>query len=218
MKKSIVLGLLCLAGLGANAETTLDVNPVKQLAATAEGSATLTLSADDVVAGQEFTLNVDLNNAEDPICGVQADIYLPEGLEFVTDEYDDPVMEGGRSTKITTSGAIQKDGALRILCYSSKNYLYEGTEGAVVTITVKAADTFSAGNIEMNKIVLSRYENKKVNQIKPADFTLPVSTTDAINSVEAQKSNSVRVNLAGQVVDKTFKGVVIMNGKKTLVK
>ncbi|MBQ0102592.1 MAG: hypothetical protein KBS99_00210, partial [Prevotellaceae bacterium] len=105
MKKSIVLGLLCLAGLGANAETTLDVNPVKQLAATAEGSATLTLSADDVVAGQEFTLNVDLNNAEDPICGVQADIYLPEGLEFVTDEYDDPVMEGGRSTKITTSGA-----------------------------------------------------------------------------------------------------------------
>ncbi|MBQ0103098.1 MAG: dockerin type I repeat-containing protein, partial [Prevotellaceae bacterium] len=77
----------------------------KTILASEINSATLTLSADEVVAGQEFELNVDLNNAEDPICGVQADIYLPAGLEFVTDEYDDPVMEGGRSTKITTSGA-----------------------------------------------------------------------------------------------------------------
>ena len=135
----------------------------------------LTLSADDVVAGKEFTLNVELNNPDDAICGVQADIYLPEGLEFVLDEYDEPTIEGGRSTKITTSGAIQKDGALRILCYSSKNYLYEGTEGAVAAIQVKAAKTFTTGDIIMKRIVLSSYNNKKVAQIKPADFTLHIS-------------------------------------------
>ncbi|MBQ0103369.1 MAG: hypothetical protein KBS99_04265, partial [Prevotellaceae bacterium] len=100
----------------------------------------------------------------------------------------------------------------------SKNYLYEGTEGAVVTITVKAADTFTAGDIEMNKIVLSRYENKKVNQIKPADFTLPVGVADAIDNVKVAEQNNVRYNLAGQSVDNSFRGVVIMNGKKTLVK
>ena len=140
------------------------------------GTATLTLSADDVVAGQEFILNVDLNNPDDAICGVQADIYLPEGLEFVRDEYDDPVFEGGRATKITTTGSIQTNGALRILCYSAKNYTYTGTEGAVVTIAVKAAETFTAGNITLNKIVLSSYNDKKMAQIKPADFVLYVDT------------------------------------------
>ena len=218
MKKSIVLGLLCLAGLGANAETTLDVNPVKQLAATAEGSATLTLSADDIVAGQEFTLNVDLNNPDDAICGVQADIYLPEGLEFVLDEYDEPTVEGGRSSKITTECALQGNGALRILCYSAKNYTYTGTEGAVATIAVKAADTFTTGDIAMKKIVLSSYNNKKVAQIKPADFTLPVGGADAINGINAETANAAMFNLAGQSVDNSFRGVVIMNGKKVLVK
>ncbi|MBQ0103904.1 MAG: hypothetical protein KBS99_07025, partial [Prevotellaceae bacterium] len=86
-------------------------------------------------------------------------------------------------------------------------------------ITVKAADTFTAGDIEMNKIVLSRYENKKVNQIKPADFTLPVgSAPDAINGINATNANAAMFNLAGQSVDNSFRGVVIMNGKKALVK
>ncbi|MBQ0104165.1 MAG: chitobiase, partial [Prevotellaceae bacterium] len=75
------------------------------------------------------------------------------------------------------------------------------------------------GDIEMNKIVLSRYENKKVAQIKPADFTLPVSTgADAINGINATNANAAMFNLAGQSVDNSFRGVVIMNGKKVLVK
>ena len=190
----------------------------KTILAAAEGSATLTLSADEVVAGQEFTLNVDLNNPDDAICGVQADIYLPEGLEFVLDEYDEPTVEGGRSSKITTECALQGNGALRILCYSAKNYTYTGTEGAVATIAVKAADTFTTGDIAMKKIVLSSYNNKKVAQIKPADFTLPVGGADAINGINAETANAAMFNLAGQSVDNSFRGVVIMNGKKVLVK
>ena len=209
--------------ISAIAQIILTADPtdskVKTILAAAEGSATLTLSADEVVAGQEFTLNVDLNNADDAICGVQADIYLPEGLEFVLDEYDEPTVEGGRSSKITTECALQSNGALRILCYSAKNYTYTGTEGAVATIAVKAADTFTAGDIAMKKIVLSSYNNKKVAQIKPADFTLPVgSAPDAINGINATNANAAMFNLAGQSVDNSFRGVVIMNGKKALVK
>ena len=71
----------------------------------------------------------------------------------------------------------------------------------------------------MKKIVLSSYNNKKVAQIKPADFTLPVSTgADAISGINATTANSAMFNLAGQSVDNSFRGVVIMNGKKTLVK
>lgn len=45
-------------------------------------------------------------------------------------------------------------------------------------------------------------------------------TATGINSIAADKANSrdVRFNLAGQRVDKNYKGVVIVNGKKQLVK
>ena len=215
-------GEIDVTDISAIAQIILTAEPtegkVKTILAAAEGSATLTLSADEVVAGQEFTLNVDLNNADDAICGVQADIYLPEGLEFVLDEYDEPTVEGGRSSKITTECALQSNGALRILCYSAKNYTYTGTEGAVATIAVKAADTFTAGDIVMKKIVLSSYNNKKVAQIKPADFTLPVSIADAINGINSEIANGLRINAAGQAVNNSYKGIVIMNGKKVLVK
>ncbi len=39
-----------------------------------------------------------------------------------------------------------------------------------------------------------------------------------ISSVKADKMNGVRYNLAGQKVDAAYKGVVIMNGKKMVVK
>lgn len=45
-------------------------------------------------------------------------------------------------------------------------------------------------------------------------------TATGINSIAADKANGrdVRFNLAGQRVDKNYKGVVIVNGKKQLVK
>ena len=43
------------------------------------------------------------------------------------------------------------------------------------------------------------------------------SGIQGVNAVKVQKNN-VRYNLAGQRVDDNFKGIVIVNGKKMLVK
>lgn len=45
------------------------------------------------------------------------------------------------------------------------------------------------------------------------------SSSSSVNSIEVEKAkNNIRYNLAGQRVDESYKGVVIMNGKKFIVK
>ena len=47
----------------------------------------------------------------------------------------------------------------------------------------------------------------------------PLDDATGMNSIKAEtRGDDVRYNLAGQRVDKNYKGVVIVNGKKLLVK
>ena len=71
-----------------------------------------------------------MNNAVEAV-GYQCDIYLPDGISFVKDEDDDYLVE--LSTERTTykntdyfNYALQKDGALRILCSSTKSKPFSG--------------------------------------------------------------------------------------------
>ncbi|MBQ0104400.1 MAG: Ig domain-containing protein [Prevotellaceae bacterium] len=69
--------------------------------------------------------------------------------------------------------------------------------------------TFTGTEIPANKA----YLKKPVNGNNTVDFTFDDAT--AIDEVAAEaKSNSVRVNLAGQIVGRDYKGIVIVNGKK----
>ena len=63
--------------------------------------------------------------------------------------------------------------------------------------------------------------NAKNWTIKYSNGTLyPGEKTTGIESIEtdASNGNAPRYNLMGQPVDKTYRGVVIQNGKKTLIK
>ncbi|MBP3757857.1 MAG: hypothetical protein J6I61_11335 [Prevotella sp.] len=46
-----------------------------------------------------------------------------------------------------------------------------------------------------------------------------IAGTSGVNAITIEKAkNNIRYNLAGQRVDESYKGVVIMNGKKFVVK
>ena len=61
----------------------------------------------------------------------------------------------------------------------------------------------------------SFYPNQSINTYEPQDPTISgISTVKAV----AQRSNAPIYNLAGQKVAKDFKGIVIQNGKKMVVK
>lgn len=134
--------------------------------------ATLEVIPFSISAGEEKEIDVELNNPSYQVCGIQFDMYLPEGIDVVLDEYSDPDLYGGRSTKITTEGSIQGDGSLRVLAYSAKNYVYTGTEGAVVTINVKASNTLAKGVyvMELKNMFVTKYVSGETSKVIPADY------------------------------------------------
>jgi hypothetical protein len=54
-----------------------------------------------------------------------------------------------------------------------------------------------------------------MNTVTEAKFNITVGTT-GISSIEADNADAPAFNMAGQKVNKGYKGVVIMNGKKVV--
>lgn len=79
-------------------------------------------------------------------------------------------------------------------------------------------------SIETKKVVFTIYreegstKNQAVRYAKATVFTADGAATGINNITAAKAQNGVRYNLAGQRVSKDFKGVVIENGKKMIVK
>lgn len=93
------------------------------------------------------------------------------------------------------------------------------------TIAQFALQACAAGNtVIIKKVVFIKQDDTEVLPEYKGDdwgggaYTIE-EVTDGINNVNAAKAeNAVRYNLAGQKVGNDFKGVVIMNGKKVVLK
>ena len=93
------------------------------------------------------------------------------------------------------------------------------------TITQFALQACNAGNtVIIKKVVFIKQDDTEVLPEYKGDdwgggaYTIE-EVTDGINNVNAAKAeNAVRYNLAGQKVNAGYKGVVIMNGKKVVLK
>ena len=118
------------------------------------------ITADDieeVVAGQEFVIPVALINA-DPITAIQTELYLPSGIVPNYNEDDvfvtlEPSRKGRGHTVSTTITAL----ATRIMVSSSRNAAFQGNEGTVMYIYLKANEGLTAGmyGIDLKNIILS---------------------------------------------------------------
>lgn len=102
-----------------------------------------------IQAGGTTTLSIRMKNAIEAT-GFQCDIYLPDGLSFATDA--DDFLEAALSTERTTAAktnyfdaALQPNGALRLLCNSTKGYAFTGNDGEVATVGITAASTIENG-------------------------------------------------------------------------
>ena len=92
--------------------------------------------------GETMQLAVNLTN-DIAFSGFQADIKLPEGLELCKEDGEYMISLSDRKGKdhVLTS-AMRPDGTIRLLSYSMNLKEYAGTEGALIYLTVKAADNF----------------------------------------------------------------------------
>ena len=126
------------------------------------------------VAGLNTTLSLMLNNTIEAV-GFQCDFYAPEKSCVPKDEDGFYMMD--LSTERTTYSktnlfetGLQADGAIRILCSSSKNYAFSGTTGEVATITLSLDKDIAPGEypLVLKNIVISNPEGRtyKVPYVK----------------------------------------------------
>lgn len=135
----------------------------------------------EAASGSTATLSIQMNNVIAPT-GFQCDIYLPDGMSFAQDE-DDFYLVDLSQTRTTSkktdyfSSAIQSDGALRIMCSSTKNYTFSGNEGEVATVQINIDKDIEEGDypIILKNIVISD-ANAVTYEVEYVKSTLSVSS------------------------------------------
>ena len=103
----------------------------------------------EAAAGQQIKLSVKMKNSV-AVQGYQFDLYLPTGVTVAEDEDGFALAElsTARTTKNKTNYfdfSFTDDGALRVLCGSSKGYTFSGNDGEVAIITLNIAQDIEEG-------------------------------------------------------------------------
>ena len=178
-----------------------------------DSSARLSIEDFKIKAGEEKEMLIDLTNPNDEITLVQFDLHLPEGLTIKKNGTDLDFDIAGRTTwrKHTLDGNEMEDG-YRFLLYSSSNSLIEGTEGAIIKMTVVADESFKDGTIVIDNALLVSPDEKET---KPKRYEYGTG----IRAVTIDMTDGAPVyNLRGQRLTAPQKGVNIIGGRKVVVK
>ena len=179
--------------------------------------ATLSIEPFSISAGETKEMVIDLTNPEDEITLVQFDLRLPNGLslKLVGSEYDIDMCDRTTWRKHSLD-ANATDGIIRFLLASSSNTVIDGTEGALIKMTLVADGNYQGGEIRLEKILLVTPDEK---EIKPADVVYKPGENSGIAIVVDVKQNSSPVySISGQRLDAPKKGINIVSGRKVVVK
>lgn len=179
-------------------------------------SAYLSIEPFSIKAGEEKEMVIDLTNPEDEITLVQFNLRLPAGLslKLVGGDYDIDMC--GRTTwRKHSLDANATDGIIRFLLASSSNTVIDGTEGAIIKMTLVAGNSYTSGTIRLENILLVTPDEK---EIKVADIeSIPNTSGIAVVRSNASDDSSI-YTLSGQRLNAPKKGVNIVGGRKVVVR
>ena len=194
---------------------------------------TLMLGDLTTAAGKEVVLPIKMKNTCD-ISAYQFDLYLPEGFTVAVDEDGMEKIEvGSRTTSCrhVIDCAKQKDGSLRVIAYSMKNYNFENSDGDVAKITINVPSGIADGmyNVVLKNIVLSTAKSEKfevakilgqieVNSTKPGDLNNDgvLNVADVTGLVALVLGESTE-DVPSHVADLTGDGKIQVNDVVALV-
>ena len=175
----------------------------------------LSVEAVTIDPGSEADLVVAYESEQD-LTGAQFTIALPEGISIKKNgkKYAAEIGdEDNYEWKIKDGDAGQIVLITRI--DNTCDPMISGSN--IITLTLAAAEDAVSGEATISGIVFS---NKGTSVKGNDDFKVAINVggTVGINSLNADNSNEPAFNLAGQKVGKNYKGIVVKNGKKTIVK
>lgn len=195
------------------------------VSAMAQSSDKLVINDFAITAGESQVVTLDLvTDNINSYKAFQCDLEFPQGLsipmEYNEDEMEDvlaiSLTQGATTTsRHTLQGAVQKDGKLRILCYSSKNSDFK--KNSIVDMKIAAAADMAAGDYDLNihnALLATSGDPKEGASVALYTVKVSVASSTGINEMEANGAKAVSYNLAGQRVNENAKGIIIANGKK----
>ena len=177
--------------------------------------------ADFVInAGEQKTLEIELNNDDNALSSLQFDIALPKGLTYV----DGSVVKATdriTRTSHTVKVVAQKDGDYRFGIFSNEaqdkaQVAIAGKAGAILSITVKAAEDCEGGKITFNEITGSDATVAgKVEKVAVKG----VDGKASVSAGELAVTSTKNLFLAGKkvVVDFNVKNDVKLSGMSAIV-
>jgi len=196
--------------LGGNSQNSLDLAFLEDVTADDDY---LFINDITMKAGETTEVEVYMNTSRTDIQGLQCDIYLPEGMEFVPEEDGDEKYyadKGGRAAKSHSVAAqLMADGSVRVVETSTSGAKFKDNDQAVFYFTVKAKEDMVAGNYEIKLANMElSYGGTPIN---PSDRTAKVVITDpsAINGINAEDAKS----FVGKFI-KDNKIIIMKHGKK----
>lgn len=160
------------------------------------------------------------NNISTP--GFQFDLVVPEGFEIPVD--NEGLYQIELSTERTTTHntnffttGLMADGSVRVLCSSTKSIPFEGNDGEVCTVTIKATDEMALGkyDVVMKNIVISDCDGKtyKPEQTAAAIIVDEQMGIESPGAGEDEESGSIH-SLSGQKREHLQKGINIVTSPK----
>ncbi len=133
-----------------------------------------TIYASDIEAktGTQVLLPICMDNVNE-ITALQFDLYLPEGITIAKDEDDFHIMElSERATaRHTFESADMTDGAVRVICYSTRNTVFTGNAGEMMYVTVNVAEELADGEYE---VLIKEIELTTPEEVA---YNVPVTTS-----------------------------------------
>ena len=172
--------------LGGNSQNSLDLAFLEDVTADDDYLYIEEDNLSNMTAGEEREIEVFMNTSRTDIQGLQCDIYLPDGMEFVPEEDGDEKYyadKGGRAAKShSVASQLMADGSVRVVETSTSGAKFKANELAVFYFTVRAtANTAYGQGIRLCNMELS-YGGAPIN---PEDRTFDVKVkagTVSLNS------------------------------------
>lgn len=150
------------------------------------------------------TISILLDN-EIEYTAFQSDIYLPEGLSVEKDgDYFVFDLSDRKARSHVLSTAIQNDGAIRLLCYSSSVSPFKGSSGALVYMNVVASNDFVGPKTILIKN--TRFGTTSGEEIQFPNETCNVTSSQP--SIDGDVNGDGEVNIAdiNAIIDMILSG------------
>ena len=150
-----------------------------------------------ILPGENKSVGIILEN-DIGYSGFQADIILPEGLEFVIKDAEAVINASPRLSGFMVTSEFQSANCLRVLGLSFSHDLIPGKTGEIFYMEIHAADNFEGGALLINEISMS---DENDNPIELPPFECRISSEEAVLIGDADDNGIVNINDAVTVVD-----------------